>query len=142
MVEEEREPLKPIDGGSGIPIPKGPVKAGSPPRDYYYTSARSMAGSSTPPFRSYLRTARSGPSTMGLYNDSSSDDDTTHVASNKSVSKPKPIPRSVGYGVYLATSVNLPLQSKAMIEVSLGFTGRKLFHESGLEHSAFGQWLG
>ncbi|XP_059592376.1 probable vacuolar amino acid transporter YPQ1 isoform X3 [Vitis vinifera] len=143
VVEEERKPLKPKAGGSGIPIPNTPVKAGSTLRDYYYTSARSLAGSTTPPFRSYLRTARSGPSTVGLDNDSSSDDDTTHVASHKTVSKPKPIPRSAGYGAYLATSVNLPRQSKAMMEVSLGFTGRKLLHqESGMENSAFGQWLG
>lgn len=121
-MEEEREPLKPKADGSGIPIPNSPVKAGSTPRDYYYTwvqihsyffcflfafeqvfcgefsifrSARSMAGSCTPPFRSYLRIARSGPSAVGLDDGSSSDDDTPQVATVKSISKPKSIPRSV-----------------------------------------------
>lgn len=141
-VPEEEKPLKPSSVDSSIPIPGAP-KA-SPRRDYYYTSARSLAGSSTPPFRTYMMGARSGPSAMGLNDgDSSSDDDyTVDVSSKKTGSQPKPIPRSAGYGAFLATSLNLPRQSKALMGVYMGFTARKLLHEQEMEHSAFGQWLG
>lgn len=60
-----------------------------------FRSARSLAGSGTPPFRSYLRTARSGPSAMGFDNESSSDDEAAAPVTTKSVSQPRPIPRSV-----------------------------------------------
>lgn len=46
----------------------------------------------------------------------------------ESMCTPMPLPFQAGYGAYLAASVNLPLQSKAMMEVSMGFTGRKLLH--------------
>ncbi|XP_020537321.1 probable vacuolar amino acid transporter YPQ1 isoform X2 [Jatropha curcas] len=142
QVEDDKKPLKQNKSGdSGIPIPNA-SRTATPRREYYYTSARSMAGSGTPPFRGYLRAARSGPSAMGLDNESSSDDEASTV-SVKSVSQPRPIPRSVGYGTFLATSVNLPRQSKALTYAYTGITSRRLLHEgSGMEHSAFGQWLG
>ncbi|XP_028103218.1 probable vacuolar amino acid transporter YPQ1 isoform X4 [Camellia sinensis] len=93
-VEEEKEPSKspkPADE-SGIPIPGGPIAQSH--RKFYYTSARSLAGSSTPPTWSYLRAARSGPSAMGYTDDHSSDDDVSFLSSsNISVTQPKPIPR-------------------------------------------------
>ena len=62
----------------------------------FYRSARSMAGSGTPPFRTYMRAARSGPSAMTMDSDSSSEDESTPVTSNKnSVTQSRPIPRSV-----------------------------------------------
>ncbi|XP_030513379.1 probable vacuolar amino acid transporter YPQ1 isoform X2 [Rhodamnia argentea] len=144
---EEKEPLEPkATRQSGIPIPSAtakatPVKA-SPRREFYYTSARSLARSGTPPFRTYIRVARSGPSAMQLESDSSSDDEAAPVPSVRSVSKPKPIPRSVGYGTFLASSLTLPLQNKAFTEARVGLATRRLLQEGGMEHSAFGQWLG
>lgn len=65
-------------------------------------SARSLAGSATPPNRSYPWSTRSGPSAVGLDNDSSSDDEADNAATSnkKSISQPKPIPRSVSYMNY------------------------------------------
>jgi len=55
-----------------------------------------LAGSNTPPFRSYLRAAKSGPSAVGLDNESSSDDEAAApVSATSTVSQPRPIPRSV-----------------------------------------------
>ncbi|KAE7999868.1 hypothetical protein FH972_004257 [Carpinus fangiana] len=135
--EEEKKPLrrKPVD--SGIAIPRPSPKA-TPRREYYYTSARSMAGSGTPPFRTYLRAAKSGPSALELNCDSSSDDE---AATTQSVSQPRPIPRAAGYGTFLATSLNLPLQTKGLTEAYVGLTGRRLLHEQGMEN-VYGQWLG
>ncbi|EEF29105.1 probable vacuolar amino acid transporter YPQ1 isoform X2 [Ricinus communis] len=142
QVEDEKKPLKPKLGDSGIPIPNASTRS-TPRREYYYTSARSMASSGTPPFRGYLRTAKSGPSAMGFDHESSSSDDEAAPVSAASVSQPRPIPRSAGYGTFLATSLNLPLQSKALTDAYIGVTSRRLLHEgSGMEHSAFGQWLG
>ncbi|KAJ8567193.1 hypothetical protein K7X08_019401 [Anisodus acutangulus] len=139
-VEEVKKPLrpqKPTD--SGIPIPGGTGRSPSRRMDFYFMSARSLAGSSTPPFRSNLRPIASGPSAVGLNHDYSSDDDTVDTPLNISVSQPKPIPRSAGYGVFLATSSGMPHQTKALI---VGFGGRKLLQEHGTEHSALGQCLG
>lgn len=138
--EEDKEPLRPTWDHSETPTPSVPVKA-SPRRDFYYTSARSMAGSATPPYRSHLWTARSGPSTLGIDVDSSSDDESAPISYKRSVSKPMPIPRSAGYGTILATSVNLPIQTKALM-VQTGLTGRKLLLENNMEHNVLGQWLG
>ncbi|XP_004300590.1 PREDICTED: uncharacterized protein LOC101293205 [Fragaria vesca subsp. vesca] len=142
--EDYRKPLNPKSIDSGIPIPTASIKA-APRREFYYTSARSMAGSGTPPFRTYMRVAKSGPSTMEVESDSSSEDESAPVTSKKSVrtSQPRPIPRSVGYGAFLATSLNLPFRSKGMTQVLyMGITGRKLLQEHSVEHSVFGQWLG
>ncbi|KAL6224686.1 hypothetical protein ACLB2K_003541 [Fragaria x ananassa] len=126
--EDYRKPLNPEEINSGVPIPTASIKA-APRREFYYTSARSMAGSGTPPFRTYMRVAKSGPSTMAVESDSSSEDESAPVTSKKSVrtSQPRPIPRSVGYGAFLATSLNLPFISKGMTQVLyMGNTGRKL----------------
>ncbi|XP_050935312.1 probable vacuolar amino acid transporter YPQ1 [Cucumis melo] len=139
-VEEEKTPLKGNKGVgyAGIPIPKASPKP-TPRREFYYTSARSLAGSDTPPFRAFLRLPKSGPSALG--NDSSSSDeesDTAAVFSHSAVTQPRPIPRSVGYGTFLAASANLPFQSKGFSD---GFSGRKLLQEHS-SHSGFGQLLG
>ncbi|KAI5581609.1 hypothetical protein BDE02_07G029400 [Populus trichocarpa] len=144
QVDDDQDPLKPKSADrSGISIPKASPRA-TPRRDFYYMSARSLAGSNTPPFRSYLRAAKSGPSAVGLDNESSSDDEAAApVSVSNTVSQPRPIPRSAGYGTFLATSLNLPLQSKALTQAYIGYTGRRLLHEGGgTDHSAFGQWLG
>lgn len=144
QVDDDQDPLKPKSADrSGISIPKASPRA-TPRRDFYYMSARSLAGSNTPPFRSYLRAAKSGPSAVGLDNESSSDDEAAApVSVSNTVSQPRPIPRSAGYGTFLATSLNLPLQSKALTQAYIGYTGRRLLHEGGgMDHSAFGQWLG
>ncbi|XP_050123859.1 probable vacuolar amino acid transporter YPQ1 isoform X2 [Malus sylvestris] len=124
--EENKKPLNPKLADSGIPIPSASPKA-TPKREFYYTSARSLAGSGTPPFRTYMRAARSGPSAMTIDSDSSSEDESAPVTSNKnSVTQPRPIPRLAGYGTFLATSLNLPSQTKGLAQVYLGVTGRKL----------------
>ncbi|KAM5576268.1 putative vacuolar amino acid transporter YPQ2 [Rosa sericea] len=145
--DEEEDCRKPLNSkliDSGDPIPSASPKA-TPRREFYYTSARSMAGSGTPPFRTYMRVARSGPSTLVVDSDSSSEDESAPVTSKKSdrTSQPRPIPRSVGYGAFLATSLNLPFGSKGMTQVLyMGITGRKLLQEHSVEHSVYGQWLG
>ncbi|XVF15693.1 hypothetical protein REPUB_Repub09cG0177300 [Reevesia pubescens] len=143
MDEDEKEPLKPGKPDSSIPIPKASQNP-NPRREYYYTSARSLAGSGTPPFRTYMRVAKSGPSAVGLDSDSSSEDEAAPVSSTKrSGTQPRPIPRSAAsYGTFLAAAVNLPLGSKAWSEIRTGFTSRRLLQEHSMEHSAFGQWLG
>ncbi|KAI9165592.1 hypothetical protein LWI28_017029 [Acer negundo] len=141
--EDEIKPLKPGSTETSIPIPKASSKASSR-KEYYYMSARSLASSGTPPFRTDLRAAQSGPSAMGLDNDSSSDDEASPPLS--SVSQPRPIPRSAaaGYGTFLAASLGLPVvKSKALSDATAGITGRKLLQHGGsTEHSALGQGLG
>lgn len=56
-----------------------------------------MAGSTTPPIRSYLWPVKSGPSAVGIDSDSSSDDETNPIPSRNVATKPKPIPRSVSF---------------------------------------------
>ncbi|KAG8369497.1 hypothetical protein BUALT_Bualt14G0019800 [Buddleja alternifolia] len=138
-VEDVKKPLrpqKPID--SAIPIPNDARRGTSRREAYYYTSARSMAGSTTPPIRSYLWPIKSGPSAVGIDNDSSSDDEANPIPSNHSHTKPKPIPRSAGYGAFIGTSMNLPRKTKALMQV---YVGRKLLQEHGSD-SVLGQWLG
>ncbi|KAK8674042.1 hypothetical protein V6N13_112344 [Hibiscus sabdariffa] len=143
MAEDEKTLLKPAGKiGSFIPIPKASTKP-SPRREYYFMSARSLAASNTPPFRTYMRVAKSGPSAMELDSGSSSEDESTQVSSKKSGTRPMPIPRSAAsYGTFLAASINLPSRSKAWMEAGTGFTGRRLLQEHSMEHSALGQWLG
>ncbi|XP_023921463.1 vacuolar histidine transporter YPQ3 [Quercus suber] len=139
--EDKKKPLRPDKSDdSSIPIPRASPKT-TTQREYYYMSARSLAGSGTPPFRTYLRVAKSGPSTMALNSDSSSEDEAAPTASKSSASQPRPIPRSVGYGTFLATSLNLPLKSNGLIQAYVGLTGRKLLHEQGAEN-VLGQSLG
>lgn len=148
--EDQRKPLNSGSAGSGIPIPRPSTRPSStrstPRREFYYTSARSLAGSGTPPFRTYLRAARSGPSAMAVESDSSSEDEAIvpRRSTNKSPIQPCPISKSAGYGTFLAASVNLPLKSNALTQVYVGIAARKLLlHESGGEnHTVYGQWLG
>ncbi|XP_057769950.1 probable vacuolar amino acid transporter YPQ3 isoform X2 [Salvia miltiorrhiza] len=146
--EDLKKPLRATpQTDSSIPIPS--TRSATPRREaYYYTSARSMAASTTPPIRmrSYLWPIKSGPSAVGIDNDSSSDDEAPPIPPRNAVSRPKPIPRSAGYGAFLATSMNMPRESKALVQVYLGLSGRKLLQvglneENGAE-SALGQWLG
>ncbi|KZV14273.1 hypothetical protein F511_43949 [Dorcoceras hygrometricum] len=140
-VEDLKKPLKPTtQSDSAIPIP-GRSRVSAPREVYYYTSARSMAGSTTPPVRSHLGPVRSGPSAVGLGHDSSSDDEDTQITTQKYSSKPKGIPRSAGYGTLLVTSISLPPDANALMHVYAGLTGRKLLQEGGSE-TVLGQTLG
>ncbi|KAI8542348.1 hypothetical protein RHMOL_Rhmol08G0131800 [Rhododendron molle] len=143
VVEEEKKllmlPKQAAD--SSIPIPGGTPMV-QHHREFYYTSARSLARSSTPPAWSYLSQARSGPSTMVLDGDSSSEDEPIQVSSKKSQSKPRPIPRSAGSAAFLATTISLPQGSKAFVQVYTGLTGRRLLNEQSTENNVYGQWLG
>ncbi|KAL8152133.1 hypothetical protein V2J09_021941 [Rumex salicifolius] len=161
LQDEEDEPKRPLNpkkkededdteggrggGGIGMAIPAAPRTSSRPrpPRDcYYFTSARSMAGSSTPPFRSYLsrRVAKSGPSTVALGqqdDDHSSSEDEHHPSSfQPTAARPMPIPRSAAQRVLVAAaSLNLPFLGNARL------TWTNLLQDAS-EHSAFGQWLG
>jgi uncharacterized protein with PQ loop repeat len=139
--EEEKKPLKPKQGNyeSGIPIRSGRHRV-IPRPEYYYGSARSLAGNVTPPSRTYMRVAKSGPSAMGLNEDSSSSDDEAHSVP---AIQPRQIPRSAGtYGTFLAASINLPMQGNALIVGYMRLSGRKLLSQEHVAHSALGQWLG
>ncbi|XP_019176355.1 PREDICTED: uncharacterized protein LOC109171755 [Ipomoea nil] len=139
-IEEVRKPLWPRKSVvSGIPIPNDSARAGPHRIDYYYTSARSLAGSATPPFRSSLWPIKSGPSALGIQDDNASSDD---EAAKNSFTQIKGIPRSAGYGAFLATTLNTPRQAKALMFTYVAFGGRKLLQEHGAEHGASGQWLG
>ncbi|KAI5665835.1 hypothetical protein M9H77_15688 [Catharanthus roseus] len=145
--EDLKKPLRPAQStDSGIPIPNGTTTIRTPQRrDYYYTSARSLAGSATPPFRSYLWPVKNGPSAIGFEDgSSSSEDETTETTPTKtSISQPKPIPRSAGYGAFLATSTSMPHKARAMMQVYVGLSGRKLLqHGGGTGDNVVGQWLG
>ncbi|KAK7309261.1 hypothetical protein RJT34_05835 [Clitoria ternatea] len=144
--KEEKKPLTPKAGPeSGIPIQQNGASNATPRREYHYRSARSMAGNDTPPFSSYLRAAKSGPSAMELNNDSSSDDDDAPpLSSSKPATQPRPIPRSVpaSYGTFLAASINLPRQGNALKDGYMRLNGRKLLLQEPEMHSAVGQWLG
>ncbi|OAO98843.1 hypothetical protein AXX17_AT4G41970 [Arabidopsis thaliana] len=133
--------------GSAISIPGGSYKDSSR-REFYYTSARSLAGSGTPPLRtSYFRVAKSGPSALAIDNDGSSSDEdetmsTCPVITAKTITKPRPIPRQAGFGTFLAASASLPLQAKSLAEKYAHASSRRLLNERIVEHSALGQWLG
>ncbi|WOH10688.1 hypothetical protein DCAR_0730158 [Daucus carota subsp. sativus] len=145
-IEDVKKPLKPAkendDDDSAIPT----TDEGKINSNFYFTSARSLAGSATPPNRSYLWTARSGPSALTLDGDSSSDDevDAAVMTNKKSKTQPKPIPRSAGYGAFLATSLNLPRSTKALLQASVAFSGRKLLQQGNADTEKFvvGQCLG
>ncbi|KAE9457077.1 hypothetical protein C3L33_11018, partial [Rhododendron williamsianum] len=88
-VKEESTPLKfnSVDpsraaGNSPVQVPHQ--------RKFYYTSARSMAGSDTPPFKSFIK-AKSGPSALEVDSDSSSEDETM-LAPSKKYSQPREFP--------------------------------------------------
>ncbi|KAJ0535385.1 hypothetical protein HanIR_Chr09g0430101 [Helianthus annuus] len=139
--EEAKRPLRP----SSFDVPRGltsrnrTIRSPSPRQDFFFTSARSMAGSATPPNRSYLWTTSSGPASSMVVNDDSSSEDESSVRIPKPATQPKPIPRSAGYGAFLATSLNLPSGTKALMQV---YVGRKLLQEGGGSNTVYGQWLG
>ncbi|KAF1861900.1 hypothetical protein Lal_00026379 [Lupinus albus] len=142
--EDETKPLILKPGHeSVIPIPN--VRHKSTPRhEFHYISARSMAGSGTPHFCSYIRAAKSGPSAMPLNNDSSSDDDEAPtVPFIRPTTQPRSIPRSNAriYGTFLAASATLPMRGNALKEGYVLFHGRNLLQEHAM-HSSLGQWLG
>lgn len=64
-------------------------------------SARSLAGSATPPSLTYMRAARSGPSAMELNEDSSSEDEASSPPFKISGTQPRPISRSVSVSLSL-----------------------------------------
>ncbi|MFS7974081.1 hypothetical protein Hanom_Chr09g00864331 [Helianthus anomalus] len=139
--EEAKRPLRP----SSFDVPRGltsrnrAIRSPSTRQDFFFTSARSMAGSATPPNRSYLWTTSSGPASSMVVNDDSSSEDESSVRIPKPATQPKPIPRSAGYGAFLATSLNLPSRTKALMQV---YVGRKLLQEGGGSNTVYGQWLG
>ncbi|KAA8528612.1 hypothetical protein F0562_035967 [Nyssa sinensis] len=96
-VEDESKTLKPSSLDPSLPTPKLPNTPVEVPRqrDFYYMSARSLAGSDTPPFQSHIK-AKSGPSAFEYNSDSSSEDDTILAHPKKPVSQPRRIPCSVG----------------------------------------------
>ncbi|THF95945.1 hypothetical protein TEA_024453 [Camellia sinensis var. sinensis] len=113
-VKDESKPLKSDYVDSSRASTNTPSVEVPKRREFYYTSARSLARSNTPPFQSSYIRAKSGPSALEVYSDSSSEDDTTPAPSNKS--QPQRIPRSLGYGTFLAASAKLPIQSRALTE--------------------------
>ncbi|XP_071708387.1 vacuolar lysine transporter YPQ1-like [Rutidosis leptorrhynchoides] len=134
-VDEANKPLQ-----ATIENPRSSAIRASPAqrRDYYFTSARSLAGSSTPPNSNYLWTTRSGPaSAMAAENDDSSEDE-SFVEIPKTAAQPRPIPRSVGYGTFLATSLNLPSHAKGLVP----HVYIKLLQDNNGSHNVYGQWLG
>uniref|UniRef100_A0A804IM40 Uncharacterized protein n=1 Tax=Musa acuminata subsp. malaccensis TaxID=214687 RepID=A0A804IM40_MUSAM len=149
--EDSCKPLNPNSEGHSHPLPTltAPPTA-SPRADVCYTSARSLASSGTPPYRSsYLGPARSGPSASGYLESSGSDDERSarHRSWHSGMSKPiRILSRPVGYGTFAAASVTLPFQTKASMEVNnIGFDSRKNLQEGGiksLEENPYGLLLG
>ncbi|KAF9620231.1 hypothetical protein IFM89_010966 [Coptis chinensis] len=133
---DEKSPLKRKPHDSSMAIPSAPLKV-SQRKDVYFTSARSLASSGTPPYGSYLRIAKSGPPVLEDIN-SSSEDETDPT----SYTKPISIPRSVGYGTFLFTSANIPFKSKALVEGYAKLSGRRMLNEQRDVHSVYGVWLG
>ncbi|KAM0949965.1 hypothetical protein DsansV1_C05g0058411 [Dioscorea sansibarensis] len=107
----------------------------SPKTDIYYMSARSLASSGTPPYGSYLVAPKSGPSATLAHDSSSEEECTSPTHKTRTPTRPMSIPsRSVGYGTFIASSIGLPFQSKALLmEV-------QLTHE--MEINTMGLWLG
>ncbi|KAK1433004.1 hypothetical protein QVD17_09908 [Tagetes erecta] len=140
-VEEAKRPLRPpsAEETRGLNSRSRAIRSPSPRQDYFFTSARSMAGSATPPNRAYLWTTRSGPASAMVVDDDSSSEDESSVMIPKPATQPKPIPRSAGYGAFLATSMNIPSRTNALMQV---YVGRKLLQEGGGSSTVYGQWLG
>ncbi|KAI3777060.1 hypothetical protein L1987_46854 [Smallanthus sonchifolius] len=140
-VEEAKRPLRPSSAEEPHVLNSisYAIKSPSPRQDYIFTSARSMAGSATPPNRSYLWTPSSGPASAMVADDDSSSEDESSVHIPKPATQPKPIPRSAGYAAFLATSFDLPSGTKALMQV---YVGRKLLQEGDGSSVVYGQWLG
>lgn len=111
-------------------------------RNFYFMSARSLAGSDTPN-QSYMKT-KSGPPALEYQNDSSSEDEneaSLPPQSNKPVSQPRLISRSVGYGTFFTTTANLPLGTRGSHLKHFGRI-RSVQDLTEFHGNAFGQWLG
>ncbi|XP_039141949.1 probable vacuolar amino acid transporter YPQ1 [Dioscorea cayenensis subsp. rotundata] len=90
----------------------------SPKADIYYMSARSLASSGTPPYgsSSYLVAPKSGPSATLAHDSSSEDECDSPIYNTRTRTKPiRILSRSVGYGTFIASSIGLPFQSKALL---------------------------
>ncbi|XP_027091845.2 vacuolar lysine transporter YPQ1-like isoform X3 [Coffea arabica] len=110
-------------------------------RDFHFRSARSLAGSDTPPIQSYIK-PKSGPPALEHQSESSSEDEEAIPPEfyQRPVSQPRLIPGPAGYGTFLAASAYIPRGSKAS---QLYFVGRRLLEEKYELHGrAYGQWLG
>ncbi|XP_071925917.1 vacuolar lysine transporter YPQ1-like isoform X2 [Coffea arabica] len=110
-------------------------------RDFHFRSARSLAGSDTPPIQSYIK-PKSGPPALEHQSESSSEDEEAIPPEfyQRPVSQPRLIPGPAGYGTFLAASAYIPRGSKAS---QLNFVGRRLLEEKYELHGrAYGQWLG
>ncbi|KAK6939521.1 PQ-loop repeat, partial [Dillenia turbinata] len=139
IAEDNSKPPK--TGGGHLNMPASNVPLEVPRQKYYYASARSLAASDTPPSYSYIRIARSGPSSLEHDSEESSSEDEAAMPKTSAASQPRRIPRSVGYGSFLATSATLPVQSKALLEASAAISGMKYIQELG-STNVFGEWLG
>ncbi|XP_022894393.1 lysosomal amino acid transporter 1-like isoform X6 [Olea europaea var. sylvestris] len=109
-------------------------------RDFYYMSARSLAGSDSSPMNQCYIKARSGPPALEHDSDSSSEDESFLPSSNEPVivTQPRNIPRPVGYGTFAAASVNLPFLTRALTDTG----GRRSMMEQAFQENAYGQCLG
>ncbi|XP_052201046.1 LOW QUALITY PROTEIN: probable vacuolar amino acid transporter YPQ1 [Diospyros lotus] len=144
--DETKEPLKSNSIYRSRPQRNSPVQQVPHRTKFYYASARSLAGSNTPSLQSFIK-ARSGPSAFEeVHSDSSSEDEAINPPPSKNKSQPWRIPRSVGYGTFLAASANLPSQSRAALVLTgayIKLSGRKLLQEEGgFEGNEWGQGLG
>ncbi|XP_068655803.1 LOW QUALITY PROTEIN: vacuolar lysine transporter YPQ1-like [Aristolochia californica] len=134
--EKDTKPFKTNAHESNVPTTTSALMI-SNRSDMYYRSARSLASSGTPTYGSYL--PRSNRSTLAVQDDSS--DDETFPICQSSATKPIAIPRSVGYGTFLSTSLSLPYQSKALMERYSGLS-RRLLQENHAKRNMYGLWLG
>ncbi|KAG8377721.1 hypothetical protein BUALT_Bualt08G0062200 [Buddleja alternifolia] len=145
LVEDENEPIEPKLQDRRKKTTNAPVEVPQR-RDFYFMSARSMAGSDSSPAQCYLK-ARSGPPVLEHHTDSSSDEDEDEsllpLLYNKPLTQPRSIPRAVRYGTFVAASANLPHLSRAIIMAhGAELSGRRLLQEQKFQENAYGQWLG
>ncbi|KAL0325693.1 UNVERIFIED_CONTAM: hypothetical protein Sradi_5138600 [Sesamum radiatum] len=108
-------------------------------------SARSLAGSDTPPTQCYIK-ARSGPPALDHHSNSSSDEDDNDnnesvfpPPSSKTATQPRQIPRQVKYGTFVAATANLPRLGEALRRA---LVAQPLQQENEFSENAFGEWLG
>ncbi|KAL0314761.1 UNVERIFIED_CONTAM: putative vacuolar amino acid transporter YPQ1 [Sesamum angustifolium] len=151
MVKEETEPLQPKLQNGGTASTNASIEVPRR-RDFYFMSARSLAGSNTPPTQCYIK-ARSGPPALDHHSHSSSDeDDYDNNNNNESVfpppsSKtatqprqiPRQIPRQVKYGTFVAAASSLPLLGEALRRA---LEAQPQLQENEFSENAFGEWLG
>ncbi|GJY72722.1 P-loop containing nucleoside triphosphate hydrolase, partial [Tanacetum coccineum] len=114
-VEEAKKPLNP---SISISTSRAIRESRSHRGDYYFTSARSLAVSSTPPNRSYIWIARSGPAlAMAVDNDDSLEDESS-IEIPKTSHRPMRCSRFMSASQLwsiLTTSLNLPSHAKGAV---------------------------